>query len=201
MSRRPWDYGALVNGGVGTNSRDDYEFFWLGLHAGKALFEPGGPKWMHGQFEYAVEILPFWQAHTPKFLRANCVLNSAGAAVCGDLYPTGGAYTGVSITPIILRWNLQTGRRWMPWVQGAGGMIWTNHKFPPVGPYPYPGHQGTSVFNFTPQFGVGAHYFLRPGQSIDFAANAVHISSASLGDANPGVNASVQFSVGFSWWK
>jgi hypothetical protein len=49
--------------------------------------------------------------------------------------------------------------------------------------------------------GVGFHYFLRPRRSIDFSANAVHISSASLGDKNPGVNASVQFSVGYTWWK
>ena len=38
-------------------------------------------------------------------------------------------------------------------------------------------------------------------RSIDFSANAVHVSSASLGDKNPGVNASVQFTIGYSWWK
>ena len=59
----------------------------------------------------------------------------------------------------------------------------------------------TSVWNFTPQFGVGVHYFTRPKRSIDFGANAIHISSASLGDKNPGVNASVQFTLGYSWWK
>ncbi|XWK52478.1 acyloxyacyl hydrolase [Tunturiibacter empetritectus] len=52
-----------------------------------------------------------------------------------------------------------------------------------------------------PQGGVGLHYFLRPRRSIDFSANGVHISSASLGDRNPGVNASVQFSLGYTWWK
>ena len=34
-----------------------------------------------------------------------------------------------------------------------------------------------------------------------FEANAVHISSASLGDKNPGVNASVQFQIGYAWWR
>jgi hypothetical protein len=57
------------------------------------------------------------------------------------------------------------------------------------------------VWNFTPQGGVGVHWFVKPRRSIDFSANAVHISSASLGDRNPGVNASVQFSMGYSWWK
>ena len=42
---------------------------------------------------------------------------------------------------------------------------------------------------------------IKPKRSISFAANAVHISSASLGDHNPGVNASVQFQLGYSWWK
>jgi hypothetical protein len=31
--------------------------------------------------------------------------------------------------------------------------------------------------------------------------NAVHISSASLGDRNPGVNASIQVQVGYTLWK
>jgi hypothetical protein len=59
----------------------------------------------------------------------------------------------------------------------------------------------TSVWNFTPQFGVGVHYFTSAKRSIDLGANAIHISSASLGDKNPGVNASVQFTLGYSWWK
>jgi hypothetical protein len=99
------------------------------------------------------------------------------------------------MTPIILRWNLVRWRRVMPWVQGAGGLIWTNHKFPPNG------SKGTSVWNFEPQFGLGLHYFVKPRQAITFAANAVHISSASLGDSNPGVNATVRFQVGYTWWK
>jgi hypothetical protein len=107
----------------------------------------------------------------------------------------------VSVTPLILRWNLAPRGHFLPWIQGAGGLIWTNHKFPPVGPYPIPGHLGTSVFNYTPQFGLGVHYFVKPKQSISLSANAVHISNASMGDSNPGVNASVQFSIGYTWWK
>jgi lipid A 3-O-deacylase len=198
---KPLEYGAFADSGFGTSDRSDYHFFNLGAHAGKVLWGPVGPGLLHGQFEYAIEVMPFWQAYTPSFRRVSCTLVPGGPAQCSGPYPTGGTYTGISITPIILRWNLLHGRRWMPWIQGAGGMIWTNHKFPPVGPIPAPGQQGTSVFNFTPQFGIGVHYFVRPRRSIDFSANAVHISNASLGDSNPGVNASVQFAVGFTWWK
>ena len=123
MSQDPWEFGAFANGGLGTNSRDDYKFFDLGLHAGKVLFGPAGPAWLRGQFEYGVEIIPFWQAYTPKFLRANCYFSAPATIACSGLYKTGGTYTGVSVTPIILRWNLRKGHRWMPWVQGAGGLV------------------------------------------------------------------------------
>lgn len=200
LAQHPWDVEVFADGGLGTVNRTDYKFFDLGVHLGKAPFRSGGPHWMHGQFEYGIEVMPLWQAYTPRFESLNCYEGTTSDRCTGP-YPTGGTYTGISITPIVLRWNLAWGRRWLPWVQGAGGLIWTNHKFPPVGPHPAPGHLGTSVFNFTPQFGIGVHYFVRPRQSISFAANAVHISNASLGDANPGVNASVQFTAGYTWWR
>jgi lipid A 3-O-deacylase len=201
MQQHPWEYGAFADGGFGTGNRAAYKFFNAGVHAGKVLTNPVGKGWLRGQFEYAGELMPLWQAYTPKFARVNCYATPSGFEQCTGSYTTGGTYSGVSITPIILRWNLAARGRWAPWIQGAGGLIWTNHKFPPVGPVPAPGHLGTSVFNFTPQFGIGVHYFVRPRQSIDFSANAVHVSSASLGDSNPGVNASVQLSIGYTWWK
>jgi hypothetical protein len=60
---------------------------------------------------------------------------------------------------------------------------------------------GTSVWNFSPQGGGGVHWFTGSKRSIDLGLNAVHISSASLGDRNPGVNASLQVQVGYTWWK
>ncbi len=163
---------------------------------------PIGPGFLRGQFEYSAELMPWWQARTDTFERFNLTATSnPNVAAATGPYKTGGAYNGISVIPILLRWDLSGGRRIMPFVQGGGGVIWTNHKFPPVGPLPAPGHQGTSVWNFTPQFGIGFQYFLKPRRSITFNANAMHISNASLGDANPGVNATVQFQIGYSWWK
>jgi lipid A 3-O-deacylase len=201
LSGRPWEYGPFVNGGFGTANRADYRFLWAGVHAGKVLTNPHGKGVLRGQFELAAEFMPLWQASVPKYLRANCYQQPGGPLTCSNLFPTGGTYTGISVTPAILRWNLGSGHRLLPWIQGAGGLIWTNHKFPPIGPYPVPNHLGTSVFNFTPQFGLGVQYFVKPRQSISISANAVHISNASMGDSNPGVNASVQFSIGYTWWK
>ena len=203
MTHDPWSWGVFFNGGLGVGSdRNGYRFLSAGARAGKVLTDPIGPGFLKGQFEYAAEFMPWWQGYAPPFNRyfvtATSVPNRLNLA---GPFPTGGAYNGISVTPVVLRWDLTGGRRLMPFIQGAGGLIWTDHKFPPVGPVNTVGHQGTSVWNFTPQFGVGFQYFLKPRRSITFNANAVHISNASLGDSNPGVNASVQFQIGYSWWK
>ncbi len=207
-----WEYGALVQGGNGLQDRTDFRFLMVGAHVGKILTSDLGAGLFKGNFEYAVEVLPFWQSYTPRFQRISCVYgvpsptNGNGYA-CTPPYTVGGTYTGASITPIMLRYNLTHGKRFMPWIQAAGGVVWTNHKYPAVGdldptdPTQTGPASDTSVWNFTPQGGIGAHYFLKPRRSLDVSINGVHVSSASLGDKNPGVNASVQVSVGYTWWK
>lgn len=199
----PLNIGVLAQGGFGlTENRGDFKFLMAGAHVGKVLTSNVGPGLLHGNFEYAVEVFPFWQSYTPKFQRALCTAPN----VCSPLYTVGGTFTGASITPIILRWNFTRSHRITPWFQGAGGVVWTNHKYPAFGGPPYNTindgpNADASVWNFTPQGGIGAHYFISPRRSIDLGMNAIHISSASLGDRNPGVNASLQFSLGYSWWK
>ena len=204
----PLEVGALVQGGFGlTQDRNGFKF----LLAGKVLTGNYGPGPLRGNFEYAVEVFPFWQSYTPKFQRESCtpvspIPEGGSPVLCSAPYTVGGTFTGVSVTPIILRWNFAGTRRVSPWVQGAGGVIWTNHKYAAFGGPPYTlsndgPNADASVWNFSPQGGVGAHFFISPRRSIDFGANAVHISSASLGDRNPGVNASVQLSLGYTWWK
>lgn len=204
----PWEMGVLFQGGKGiTDQRDDFQFFMAGGHLGKVLTPEYGSGIFKGNFEYAVEIFPYWQSNTPTFQRYSCTgTPNPNVFNCVGPYTVGGTFHGVSVTPIILRWNFTHGHRIMPWAQAAGGVLWTNHKYPAygqgevnlqnMGP-----NSDASVWNFTPQGGVGLHYFLQPNRSLDFGANAVHISSASLGDRNPGVNASVQFSIGYTWWK
>ena len=203
-----WEYGVLFQGGKGlTDNRDDFKFFLAGAHLGKVLTPEMGKSMFRGNFEYAGEFFPYWQSNTPKFQRYSCTgTPNVNVLDCVGPYTVGGTYHGMSITPIILRWNFTAGHKLMPWAQAAGGVLWTNHKYPAFGQGQVnlvnmgPGSDA-SVWNFTPQGGVGVHYFVKPKQSVDFSANAVHISSASLGDRNPGVNASIQFSAGYSWWK
>ncbi len=212
----PLEFGPLVQGGVGlTEDRNDFKFLMAGVHAGKVLIGNHGAGLLRGNFEYAAELFPFWQSFTPKSQKASCFPTpNAGTrqippgegSFCSADYTIGGTFSGVTITPIILRWNFAGTRRLTPWAQAAGGLLWTNHKYPAFGNTDLSlanngSNADASVWNFTPQGGVGLHYFITPKRSVDFGANAVHISSASLGDRNPGVNASIQFNVGYTWWK
>jgi lipid A 3-O-deacylase len=208
-SHQPWEIGAIFQGGVGvTDNRGGFRFLWGGVHVGRVLTNNVGHGFFRGNFEYAGDIFPYFEAWTPVFQRVSCKEPSAaGPITCSAPYNVGGTFHGVSITPITLRWNFTNHTKIQPFAQAAGGLLYTTHKFPSYGNldttnYTENGPNGeTSVWNFTPQGGVGIHYFTRPNRSIDFVATGMHISSASLGDRNPGVNASVQFSLGYSWWK
>ena len=206
--RQPLETGVIVQGGTGlTDSRDAFKFLMAGVHGSRVLTKNYGPGALRGDLEYGVEVFPLWQSYTPTFQRVSCTSNrDTGVITCSQPYNVGGTFTGVSVTPIIVRWNFARGGRITPWVQAAGGVLWTNHKYPAYGStaanVTINGPNGdASVWNFTPQGGVGLHYFTRSNRSVDISANGIHISSASLGDRNPGVNASVQFSVGYTWWK
>jgi lipid A 3-O-deacylase len=197
-----WEYGPFVNWGTGVGDRANYKFVWAGAQLGRSLFAPVHAGVLSGQFELGGNIIPFWQAYTPA-PHIQTFYNQGPGCPAGGCVTTapvgGGTFTGVSLTPVILRWNfLNHSERFKPWFQGAGGLIYTTHKFPPSQLLP---RLGTSVWNFAPQGGFGFHYFLRPNRSLDLGVNAVHISSASLGDHNPGVNASIQIQVGYTYWK
>ena len=136
---------------------------------GKVLTPELGTGLFRGNFEYAGEIIPYWQSFTPTFQRIRCPAVPSGFPVnpntCSAPYTVGGTYSGITITPIILRWNFTHGRRLMPWAQAAGGLLWTNHKYPGYGntsPQDVPEtgpSSDTSVWNFTPQGGIGSALF------------------------------------------
>lgn len=195
---RSWEMGPFVNGGFGLGDRSSFKFFSVGFQLGKPITPVLHAGILSGQFELAGNIMPLWKAYTPDPHQVTFVYK-------GQTYTApvgGGNYTGFSITPVIFRWNFLTrSKRVQPWLQGAGGLIYTTHKFPPEVLVPHGTPGGTSVWNFSPQGGAGLHYFTAPRRSIDLGVNAEHISSASLGDRNPGVNASIQVQIGYTWWK
>ncbi len=198
-----WEMGPFVNWGKGVGDRADFNFLWGGFQIGKPLTPVLHAGIFSGQFEFGSNIMPLWQAYTPSPHEQTytCQTPTGELQSCTESVG-GGTYRGVSLTPVILRWNFRTrSRRIQPWFQGAGGLIYTTHKFPPDVLLPHGTPGGTSVWNFSPQGGIGVHYFTSQRRSIDVGLNAVHISSASLGDHNPGVNASIQVQVGYTFWK
>jgi lipid A 3-O-deacylase len=203
LAQRPWEYGPFFQGGTGVGERSDYKFTSAGVRVGKVLTGQHLGGVFRGQFEFASEIMPWWQAFTPAphEVAATCLNPATGVISSCEVPYGGGTFTGASLTPVILRWDFTPTRRFAPWFQAAGGLIYTTHKFPPdiLVYHGYPG--GTSVWNFSPQGGFGFHYFIRPGRAITISGNGVHISSASLGDRNPGVNASVMFQIGYTFFS
>lgn len=194
VADRRWEFGPFLNYGNGVGDRSDFHFFAVGVQAGRTLTPVvhAGP--LTGRFEFGVNVMPLFQAYTPA---AHSVTDITGTQSFG-----GGTFTGASVTPVVFRWHFRPeAKHVMPWFQAQAGVLYTTHKFPPTLEVPEGTPGGTSVWNFRSGAGVGFHYFTQPRRSVDFALNAEHISSASLGDKNPGVNASLQFQVGYTWWK
>ena len=124
---RIWEYGAFIGGGPGLEERTNFSFLMVGGHAGRMLTPQLGTGLLRGKFEYGVEVIPLWQSYTPTFQRLNCPTGATAASQCRQT-TTGGTYRGASITPIVLRWNFTHGARWKPWVQAAGGVLYTTRK-------------------------------------------------------------------------
>jgi lipid A 3-O-deacylase len=84
---------------------------------------------------------------------------------------------GVGLNPLNLKWDFATRGRIAPYVELSGGTLFTTDKVPPH----------TSSVNFTPAAALGAHIL---GRKYAWAIEAryLHISSAGLGDLNPGLN-------------
>ena len=172
------------------------DFLNAGLEAGRMVTALHGPGLLRGRGEAAVEIVPFWLANYPK--QPITVYYTNNQPPSHFTFPALRRY-GATITPVLYRWNFmkQEASRVSPWAQLGGGLLWTNHKFPIV-PLTT---ENTSVINFTLQVGAGVNISIKRNRSLDFAVKAVHISNASLGDNNPGLNQTLQFSAGYSWWK
>ncbi|MDR3753553.1 MAG: acyloxyacyl hydrolase [Terracidiphilus sp.] len=205
-NQRGWEYGPFINWGTGVGDRSDFKFLSAGFELGKVLTPVVHAGILSGQLQLAGNIMPLWQAYTPAphLQVETCVDPVTHLTYSCTLPYGGGTFYGVSLTPVIFRWNFATSsHRIQPWFQAAGGLIYTTHKFPPnfLTNKAAGINGGTSVWNFSPQGGGGIHYFLSPKRSIDLGVNGVHISSASLGDRNPGVNASIQIQVGYTFWK
>ncbi|HUS19885.1 MAG TPA: acyloxyacyl hydrolase [Terriglobales bacterium] len=98
---------------------------------------------------------------------------------------------GAGFNPFILKWNFTSGKRMVPFIEAGGGVIFTNHDIP----------ANTNNVNFTPQGGFGIHFLRSNHRAITASAKYLHISNSGLDRRNSGINASVQFILGYTWFK
>jgi lipid A 3-O-deacylase len=107
-----------------------------------------------------------------------------------EFWIAGDAQYAAVINPFIAKWNFTGGKTVSPYLAAVGGVVFSPSNLPPG---------DTSTVNFTSGAELGAQWFHRPKQSWDFAVKIYHLSNASIGNKNPGINGAVQFMVGYTW--
>jgi len=91
--------------------------------------------------------------------------------------PFGASAAGGSL---VLKYNLLSFGRWMPYWDFGLGMLWTNLA-------PRIPEQSTQ-FNFVMESGPGLHYFATERVALTIGVRFHHISNADIGDRNLGLN-------------
>ena len=105
----------------------------------------------------------------------------------GEQYRPSSAYVA-GVAPL-LRYNLATGTRLVPFADMGGGVAATD-----IGP---PDLSGTFQFNL--QAGVGAHLFLTRRTAATLEYHLVHVSNAGISSPNRGLNMHL-VALGLTWF-
>lgn len=172
LRRGAKEYTVLVGGGSGTGKRTNTQMLYAGGRFGYVLTKDLFRGPLRGNLETVIDVLPLFIVFQPQ------------------------TAIGASFNPGTLKWNFTSGKKIIPFMEIGGGVLVTNHDVP----------ANTNHVNFTPQGGFGIH-FLRPDKhgrkdrAVTFTAKYMHISNAGLDRRNAGINASVQFVLGYTWFK
>ena len=167
---KTWELGVLAGGGTGLGKSGGTQFVYGGGRIGFILTHDHLPGLLHGNFEWAVDVMPLYA-----------------------VLPPASAIYGGSFKPLIWQWNFTSGRKFAPYVAAAGGIVFSTSYVPPEGK--------TSIVNFTPQAVAGTRLFVKPRRALFFEGSLGHLSSASIGNHNPGYNVTLVFTVGYTWFK
>jgi len=126
--------------------------------------------------------------HGGGFLRGTFEM-AADIIPLDEYFIHGGQYAG-GINPFIAKWNFTSPCKVAPYIAAVGGVLFSTHNLPPG---------DTAQINFTSGAEVGVQMFGKQRNSWDLAVKAYHLSNASIGNHNPGINASLQFMLGYTW--
>lgn len=176
LKKPAWEIGPWAQGGTGLGFASEFKFISAGLRFGRVLTQEIGDGRFRGTFEWASDIAPVYAVRQSLFY---------------DSGPQDWIY-GFAFNPVVLKWNWTGGRRVVPYLAAEGGMLITTRDVPAV---------NTSSFNFLPGGAFGIYLLRGERHAIDFSVHATHISNASIADHNPGINATLQFRVGYTWFK
>jgi len=126
--------------------------------------------------------------HGGGFLRGTFEM-AADIIPLDEYFIHGGQYAG-GINPFIAKWNFTSPCKVAPYIAAVGGVLFSTRNLPPG---------DTAQINFTSGAEVGVQIFRKERNSWDLAVKAYHLSNASIGNHNPGINASLQFMLGYTW--
>ena len=108
-----------------------------------------------------------------------------------EFWYDGNAQYAAAINPFIAKWNFTKGSKIAPWIAAVGGIVFSTSNLPPG---------DTSTVNFTSGLELGSHFFRENKHAVDLAVKIYHLSNASIGNKNPGINGAVQVTIGYSWF-
>lgn len=123
-----------------------------------------------------------WQDH---WYRGNWEIR--GELFGGSQFHPGGDWL-VGLAPH-LRYNFDTGTRWIPFVDAGLGVSATEIRRPDL----------SGTFEFNLQGGLGMQWFMRDNFALSLEAGYMHLSDAGISKPNNGVNG-VKIMAGVNWF-
>lgn len=175
--RQPvWELGPWFGGGTGLAHASEFKFISTGLRFGRVLTGELGTGRMRGTFEWAADIMPVYEVRQSLFYTSG---------------PQEWVYS-FATNPVVLKYNFTGGNKVVPYLAAEGGLLLSSKEIPPG---------DTSRVNFMPGGAFGLYILRSHRQAVDLSVHFTHISNASLADHNPGINATMQFRLGYTWFK
>lgn len=184
------EIGPWIGGGTALGASSDWHFFNAGLRLGKVLTDEIGTGFFRGNFEFSGDIIPVYMVYQPQAVAIP--LPEDPTKVVYAFTGKRESVYGYSFNPVVLTWNFTRGKRIVPFFSAEGGLLVTRKDIP------FP---DTDHVNFTPGGAFGAHFLLKENRAITVSGHVTHISNASMGDHNPGINSTLQFRIGYTWFK
>ena len=170
-----WEIGPWAGGGTGLGAAHEFKFVNAGVRFGRVLTHEIGTGKFRGTFEWAADVIPVYYVRQSDFY---------------DSGPSHWIYAW-SLNPVVLKWNWTANKKIVPYFAAEGGMLVSREDIPQA---------DTSSFNFTPGGAFGIYLFQGQKHALDLSLHITHISNASLA-RNPGINATAQFRIGYTWFK